>query len=193
MQLAAIAVAAQAGCQLIQIRERDLDSRSLSAFAREAIDRAHPHGARVLINDRLDIALAVNADGVHLRTTSLSAAQVRELAKQFGREDVLIGASVHTLAEAQMAAQSADFIVCGPVYDTPSKRPYGPPLGLTGLAKIACAVDIPTLAIGGIKIENFRESLQCGAAGIAAIGLFTDLTTLRRHIRTILATSISNG
>jgi thiamine-phosphate pyrophosphorylase len=172
-QLEAIAGAARAGCQLIQIREKDLDGRALGRATREAIAAARPWGARILVNDRLDVALATGADGVHLRTTSLVAGEVRRAAERAGRSDLLIGVSTHGVAEARMAAAGgADFIVTGPVYETASKIGYGPPLGLEGLAGICRAVEIPVIGLGGIGAENFRPVLAAGAAGIAGIALF---------------------
>ena len=187
-QLEAIARAAQAGCPLIQIREKDLPARALCEFIRAAITRARPHGAKVLINDRLDVALATGADGVHLRVTSLPVTLVRQTADQRGRRDFLLGVSTHSLGEAQMAeAGGADFIVCGPVYDTPSKRAYGTLLGIEQFAEICRAVKLPVFALGGIELDNCFEPLRRGAAGIAAIRLFTDLHTLSQSVKTILA------
>jgi thiamine-phosphate pyrophosphorylase len=187
LQLEAIGKAARAGCQLIQIRETDMSAKALAAFSRAAIERARPHGARVLVNDRLDVAMAVGADGVHLRVSSIPAREVRAVAAQRGLDDFLIGVSTHSIAEAKMAEEGgADFIVCGPVYDTPSKREFGPPLGIDVFAKIRDAVKIPVLAIGGINLSNYREPLRRGAAGIAAIGLFTDLDNIEQNIRSIL-------
>jgi thiamine-phosphate pyrophosphorylase len=187
LQLEAIGKAARAGCQLIQIRETDMSAKALAAFSRAAIERARPHGARVLVNDRLDVAMAVGADGVHLRVSSIPAREVRAVAAQRGLDDFLIGVSTHSIAEAKMAEEGgADFIVCGPVYDTPSKREFGPPLGLDVFAEIRDAVKIPVLAIGGINLSNYREPLRRGAAGIAAIGLFTDLDNIEQNIRSIL-------
>lgn len=190
-QLTAIHLAAQAGCQLIQIREKDLSPRALSAFTRQAIAVARPHGARVLVNDRLDVALAAGADGVHLRVSSLPAAAVRAVVMSKGLDDFLIGVSTHSMAEAKVAAAGgADFIVCGPVYDTPSKQAYGAPLGLEHLAEICQAVRIPVLALGGISAENFHEPLQRGAAGIAAISLFSNITNLKLQILAMLQTPV---
>jgi thiamine-phosphate pyrophosphorylase len=186
-QLALIGAAAQCGCQLIQIRENDLAARQLAEFTREAIAAGRPHGARVLVNDRLDVALAAGADGVHLRVSSLSAAEVKTLVTRQGLNNFLIGASTHSIAEAKAAeAGGADFIICGPVYETPSKLPFGLPLGLSCLAEVCRAVSLPVLAIGGMTLANFREPLQCGAAGIAAISLFSDRSSLRNKIETIL-------
>lgn len=169
-QLAALQLAARAGCHFIQIREKDLTAHALCEFARAAIALARPYGAKILVNDRLDVALATGADGVHLRINSLPVAATRRRVAA----DFLIAASTHSLAEAQAAERDgADFIVCGPVYDTPSKREYGTPLGIEVFAAICREVRVPVFALGGIRLDNFRAPLAAGAAGIAAIGLFT--------------------
>jgi thiamine-phosphate pyrophosphorylase len=186
LQLEAIGKAARAGCRLIQIREKDMSAKALAAFTRAAVERARPHGARVLVNDRLDVAMAAGADGVHLRASSIPAREVRAVAANKGLDDFLIGVSTHSIAEAGLAEEGgADFIVCGPVYDTQSKREFGPPLGLERFAEICGAVKIPTLALGGINLSNYREALRRGAAGVAAISLFTDLENLEQTIRSV--------
>ena len=188
LQLLAIDKAARAGCQLVQIREKDMSAKALAAFTRAAVERARPHGARVLVNDRLDVAMAAGADGVHLRASSIPAREARAAAAKKGLDGFLVGVSTHSVAEAKSAEEGgADFIVCGPVYDTPSKRAFGPPLGIEGFAEIRNAVEIPVLAIGGINLSNYREPLLRGAAGVAAIGLFTDLENLEQTIRSISA------
>lgn len=184
-QLDLIAQAAQSGCQLIQIREKDCAARALSEFVRAAIARARPHGAKVLVNDRLDVALLTDADGVHLRVNSLPVGEVRRLVS---RADFLIGVSTHSLTEAQAAdAAGADFIVCGPVFPTPSKAEYGAPLGLTQFAEICRAVQSPVLALGGITPENCAQPLAHGAAGIAGISFFSDPATLGSNIKMVLS------
>src|SRR5262245_6359351 len=111
LQLEAIGKAARAGCQLIQIREKDMSARALAAFTRAAIELARPHGARVLVNDRLDVAMAAGADGVHLRASSIPAREVRAVATKKGLDDFLIGVSTHSVAEAKSAEDGgADFI-----------------------------------------------------------------------------------
>ncbi len=187
-QLEAIAAAAQAGCQLIQIREQDLSARDLCAFVRAALAQAKPHGARVLVNDRLDVALAAGADGVHLRTNSLPTAEVRRAVQ---RPDFLLGVSTHSLREAQAAETGgADFIVCGPVFPTPSKAIYGTPLGLDSFTEICRTVKVPVLALGGITMTNFSEPLTRGAAGIAAISLFKDIAALGSNIKIVLSSRL---
>lgn len=158
----------------------------LTTFTRAAIAAARPWGARVLVNDRLDVALAAGADGVHLRVNSLPATDVR---RAISRSDFLVAVSTHSLAQAQAAEKAgADFIVCGPVYDTPSKREFGAPLGLARFAEICRAVSIPVLALGGISLQNVREPLAHGAAGVAAISLFTDGENLPAHVHQLLHT-----
>jgi thiamine-phosphate pyrophosphorylase len=180
-QIEIIRLAAQNGVQLIQIREKDLSARALAEFTCQAIAVARPQGAKVLINDRLDVALATQADGVHLRTTSLAPSEVRRVTARRNLNDFLIGVSTHSLAEAQAAqAGGADFIVCGPVFETLSKREYGAPLGLDRFAEVCQRVSLPVLALGGITLANLSEPLQRGAAGIAAIGLFTKAGNLRQ-------------
>lgn len=183
-QLAIIAAAVAAGCSLIQIRERDLDSRQLADFVRRVVAVAHKYHARVLVNDRLDVALSAGADGVHLRASSISASEAR--LNSGHRAGFLIGASTHSLAEALTAAEAADFVVLGPVYETQSKSRFGPPLGITAFAEIAAQIPVPVLAIGGITLDNFAQVLECGAAGIAGIGLFSRAEGLEVRIQRIL-------
>lgn len=192
MQIEAIAEAAAAGCQLIQIREKDLSDKDLAEFTRQAIAVARPLGAKILVNDRLDVAFATEADGVHLRVTSLPARQVRQEVRQKGLEKFLIGVSTHSMAEAETAAGGgADFIVCGPIFDTPSKREFGQPLGLERFAAICQTVSIPVLALGGINLQNFREPLRLGASGIAAIGLFNNTESLSLTIKTLFEQTLT--
>ncbi len=174
-QLEAIDIAARSGCQLIQVRERDLEARELAAFVSSVIAVARPWGSSVLVNDRIDVALATGADGVHLRSTSLVAAEARRIVNQCKRDSFLVGASVHSKSEALAAVSGADFLICGPVFYTAEKRKYGPPLGLDEFEAIVSSVQIPVLGIGGIGVSNFRDVLSRGAAGIAAISLFTTI------------------
>lgn len=158
----------------------------LGEFTRAAIERARPHSSRVLVNDRFDVAMSVGADGVHLRASSIPPHEARDEAVRKGLDDFLIGVSTHSIAEARLAEDGgADFIVCGPVYDTPSKRSFGAPLGLELFAEICGAVKIPALALGGINLSNYHEPLRRGASGIAAIGLFADADKLEQNIQTI--------
>jgi thiamine-phosphate pyrophosphorylase len=170
-----------AGVDMVQIRERDLTARNLLAISDGLAQTAQRHGAKVLINDRADVAEASGA-GVHLTTRSMTADVIR---KSFGPE-MLVGVSTHSLREAAAAEeQGADFIVFGPVFETESKEIYGPPVGPRALRSVASRLQIPVLALGGVKLTNFRQTLDCGAAGIAAISLFTDTADLQGLVREI--------
>lgn len=161
-----VEAALQGGARAFQLREKDLPPRELYPLALEMRQLTQTYGARLLINDRVDVALAVNADGVHLTTTSLPASIARRV---LGPEP-LIGVSTHTLAEAQAAAEEgADFLVFGPVFFTPSKAPYGQPVGLDALRAVRAAVKLPMLAIGGVKKANIDQVVAAGADGIAVI------------------------
>ena len=135
------------------------------SLARDLRTLTRNFGAHLLINDRVDVALAVNADGVHLGQKSLPVDAVRQVAGS-----LLIGVSAHSLSEAREAEEGgADFITVGPVFDTPSKRMYGPPLGPDLLARIVQAIHLPVFAIGGINLQNLRDIASCGISGVAVI------------------------
>ena len=167
--------AASAGAGWIQIREKDLDARSLVELARFAVAETRALAARVLINDRLDVALAANAAGIHLGEKSLPVETVTEWRRSTGRLDFLIGVSCHSLESARAAERGgADYIFFGPVFETPSKAAFGAPQGIERLLQVCASVEVPVLAIGGVNLENARACIAAGAAGIAAIRLFQD-------------------
>jgi thiamine-phosphate diphosphorylase len=172
--LGKIRAATAAGVDWVQIREKDLCGRDLLALAREA---GAGHGStRVIVNDRLDVALAAGAAGVHLGHQSLSARDVVGWCRS-GKApgDFLIGVSCHSLQDAREAESAGtSYIFFGPVFDTPSKRGMGEPQGVARLGEICRSVAIPVVAIGGITEENAGECFRAGAAGIAAIRVFQD-------------------
>ena len=170
-----------AGVDLLQIRERDASARDILSISEAAVQMDRKTGARVLVNDRADVANCAGA-GVHLTTRSLNAETVRRL---FGLE-MLIGASTHSLQEVIAAENGgADFVVFGPVFETASKREYGPPVGVEALRAASRCVSIPVLALGGITLTNFHETLEAGAAGIAAISLFARSRDLEAVVQSI--------
>jgi len=175
----------RAGISLIQLREKNLHARTLFELTLRAARLTKGSATRLLVNDRADIALSAGADGVHLTTRSLSADIIR---RSFG-ENFLIGVSTHSLDEAQAARDGgADFAVFGPVFDTPSKRAYGQPLGLDNLREAAQSLQkFPLIAIGGVTLETYAEALRAGARGIAAIRLFDDPRTIAGVIKSIHA------
>jgi thiamine-phosphate pyrophosphorylase len=170
-----------AGVDLIQLRERDLAPRATLAIADAIAPLAQNRGAALLINDRADVAACAGA-GAHLTTRSLPPDAVR---RAFG-ESLLIGASTHNLQEAGEAERAgADFIVFGPVFETDSKKAYGPPVGLAALRAVVERLTIPVIALGGIKPNNFHEALSVGAAGVAAISMFVEASALSGLIQKI--------
>jgi thiamine-phosphate pyrophosphorylase len=166
---------AAAGIDWIQIREKDLEVRSLAELVRFAVAEARSASTKVLVNDRLDVALAAGAAGVHLGENSLPVEAVSEWRRSSGRLDFRIGVSCHSLDSACAAERGgADYVFFGPVFATPSKASFGPPQGIEPLREVCAAVQIPVLAIGGISAENALACIEAGAAGIAAIRLFQE-------------------
>lgn len=169
---------AAAGVPALEVREKDLADRELLDFAATA-RAALPAPGVVLVNGRLDVALAAGADGVHLPADGLPIAPLR---RRFGTA-VVIGRSTHRLAEVLRAkSDGADYITFGPVYETPSKAVFGPPVGLAALSR-ACAVGIPVLALGGVTLERFAELAAAGASGVAGIRLFQQREALAHIVR----------
>jgi thiamine-phosphate diphosphorylase len=166
-----VSAAARAGVHLIQIRERDLEARSLTELVERCVAAVSGTRARVLVNDRLDVALAAGAHGVHLRGDSLSAARARSIAPPA----FLIGRSVHSRDEAVRAdeGEGLDYLVFGTVFSTSSK-PGATPAGVSGVADVAAATRLPVIAVGGMNAATVRALRDTGAAGFAAIGLFAD-------------------
>jgi thiamine-phosphate pyrophosphorylase len=155
----------------VQIREKSLSARVLYELATRAAAITRGTRTQLLVNDRFDVARAAGADGVHLTTRSLPT----ELVRSICGADFVIGVSSHSLDEAVEArAEGADFVVFGPVFETPAKQIYGKPQGLEKLREVTSALQgFPVLAIGGIDLDNAADCFRAGASGIAAIRLFT--------------------
>jgi thiamine-phosphate pyrophosphorylase len=170
--------AANAGVDLIQLRERHLADRDLLALATRLVSAVGQTTARLVLNDRVDVALAAGAAGVHLRADSFDAGRVRAIAPA----DFLIGRSVHAEGEArEAAATGVDYLIYGTVFRTRSKPDLEEPHGIAGLAAVCRRVTVPVLAIGGIASDNVGDLAAAGAAGVAAIGLFTETLNDQRH------------
>ena len=181
-----IAEAARSGVDYIQLREKDLPTRDLEILAREALRvirqnsnlSVSPPATRFLINSRTDVALAIGADGVHLRSDDISVSQVRRIWSSArrpagARATPLIAVSCHTPTQIQAARQNgADFAVFGPVFEK-KDAPATPPSGLEALRQ-ACECKIPVFALGGVSLENAAACVEAGVAGIAAIRLFQE-------------------
>lgn len=163
---AAVRKALKAGVRAIQLREKDLETRELLKLAYMMKKLTHQYKSRLFINDRFDIALAVNAEGVHLTQNSIPVEAVRKAVQR----KLLIGVSTHSLKEAREAEKGgADFITFGPVYNTPSKLKYGSPLGIDALKEVSRKVHTPVFAIGGIRKSRIKDIQEAGAHGTAVI------------------------
>jgi thiamine-phosphate pyrophosphorylase len=184
--LARIRAATTAGVDWVQIRERDMPARELLALTKAAIS-ARGGEARIVVNDRLDVALAAGAAAVHLGGTAVPTPEaVRWLRAGNAPAEFLIGVSCHSVEQAREAEDTgASYVFFGPVFDTPAKRSYGPPQGIARLATVCSAIRIPVIAIGGVNEENGTECVSAGAAGIAAIRMFQESRnpeTLKRAV-----------
>lgn len=154
-----------AGLRAVQLREKDLPDEEFAALARSLREATRRHGARLFVNGRLEAALGVGADGLQRGHDAPPIAALRARTPH-----LLIGASVHSPGEARAAeGEGADFVVFGPVFETLSKRPYGPPQGLDALERAAAAVGVPVFAIGGITPARVAEVRGRGAHGVAVI------------------------
>jgi thiamine-phosphate pyrophosphorylase len=155
-----------AGLPAVQVREKDLGAADLAALCRRLLAIGTTTRWMLIVNDRVDVALAVGADAVQRTHVSLPVKEIRSIVDR----RLLIGASVHSLEEAvEAAASGADWVTFGPVYATPSKRLYGAPQGLASLERVVSAVRIPVIAIGGVTPERVAELRSAGAHGVAVI------------------------
>ncbi len=162
----AVEEALSGGVKAVQLREKDMPVRELLETAKRLRKITREYGAMLFINDRVDAALAAEADGVHLGGTSMPPQAVRKICGG----GLMIGVSTHSLEEARQAeSEGADFITFGPVYETPSKMKYGSPVGLKRLREAVQKIFIPVYALGGIKLPSAPAVLDAGAHGIALI------------------------
>jgi len=177
--------ALRGGVRAVQVREKDLPIRELLGLSYKLREVTLRYGAKLFINDRVDVAVSVGADGVHLSTTSMPTYSVKKT-----WDNLIVGVSCHNEAEALEAEkEGADFITLGPIYETPSKLRYGLPLGLDIIRQIRAKTDIPIFAIGGVRLENIEEVLREGAYGVALIsGIFSSRDirkTSEQYVRVI--------
>jgi thiamine-phosphate pyrophosphorylase len=181
--LVAVRKALKGGVKAIQLREKDMETRKLLKLAYKMRNLTDEYKAKLFINDRFDIALAVGADGVHLTQKSIPVEAVRKTV----RDRLIIGASTHSLKEAREAEKGgADFITLGPVYSTPSKLKYGDPVGLDTLKSVCQKVKIPVFAIGGIKIHRIKDVNKAGAYGIAMISEIFKADNIQKKAKEIV-------
>ena len=175
--------ALDAGAKAIQLREKDLAGRDLFLLAEKVSKLCQNYGSSLFVNERVDIALAVNAAGVQLGKASVPIALARQL---FGAQK-MIGVSTHSLDEALEAQQQgADFLLFGPVYFTPSKATYGAPQGVNKLKEIVEKISLPVYAIGGIKMENILDLRSIGVSGVALISSIMSSDAPKKATRDLL-------
>jgi thiamine-phosphate pyrophosphorylase len=160
--------AVNAGVDVVQVREPDLDAGELADIVAAIVAMARGSSSRIVVNDRLDVALACGAGGVHLRGDSIPPAAARSIAPP----GFTVGQSIHGVEDAIAAAREVDYLIAGTVWPSESKRAGHIPIGTAGLAAIVAAVGVPVLAIGGVTIARVADVAATGAAGVAAIGLF---------------------
>jgi len=176
--------ALRGGVRAVQLRDKGATSKELYETAYELRRLTARYGAKLLINDRVDVALAVEADGVHIGADSLPIYKVRKLLG----EKRLIGVSCHNQVQAITAQEmGADFITFGPVYYTASKAPYGDPVGVERLRSVTEILQIPVFALGGIKAENCPEVVTCGVRGVALISAVLSAPQPRDAARELLS------
>jgi thiamine-phosphate pyrophosphorylase len=175
----AVDQACRAGVRAVQLREKDLDAKDLLDLAARLRAITSSSGTALLINDRADISLACGGDGVHLPEAGFPAVAARRVL----RAGAVVGVSAHSLGAALAAEDNAaDFITFGPVFETPSKRQYGEPLGLAALRQAASTVRIPVFAIGGITPQRTRACLDQGAHGVAVISAILGAPDIARAV-----------
>jgi len=176
-----LGAAMHAGATMIQVRERHMDDRSLLAFVRELVAASHGTTSRVVVNDRADIALAAGAHGVHLKSDGVAVADVRRLLPA----DAIVGRSVHGVDEASAvaAAGACDYLIFGTVFPSSSKTEDHPVAGIDALTRVSRSVQLPVVAIGGINVSRAIAAQKAGAAGVAAISLFTEAPEMDRVVQ----------
>jgi thiamine-phosphate pyrophosphorylase len=173
----AVRLALEGGVKAIQLREKDLPVRELLALAQELRSITREFGAKLFINDRVDIAIAVGADGVHLGHQSMPVEAVRKIVGK----GMLIGVSTHSLDEAKAAqAGGADFITFGPIFETPSKAKLGSPVGPKAIRSVKNEINIPIYALGGINSGNMLQPMSAGADGISMISAIFGAEDIRK-------------
>lgn len=173
----AVRLALEGGIKAIQLREKDLPVRELLALAQELRDITREFGAKLFINDRLDVATLIGADGIHLGGQSMPVDAVRKVVGK----SMQVAVSTHNAGEAKAAQDGgADFITYGPIYETPSKIEYGPPVGVKSIRDIKNDISIPIYAIGGINSGNMLQVMSAGADGIALISAIMTAEDIRK-------------
>ncbi len=181
--LQVIEAAASSGISAIQFREKDLSPREQFDLAVQVKKITDYYGVSLMINDRVDLCLALDAAGVHLPSRGLSV----DLARALVGPEKWVSVSCHSILELkQVEALGADFAVLGPIYDTPSKRPYGAPLSLAVFKQAASEIQIPLFAIGGITQSRLSDIFSAGADGVAMISEISMADDIQARCRSLV-------
>lgn len=187
--LEVVAAAVRGGATLVQIREKDCGTRQFVELARAVKKLLAPTGVPLIVNDRVDVALACGADGVHVGQKDMAPADARRLVGP----DMILGLSVSSLEEALQAwGKPVDYLGVGPIFPTPTKADAASPLGLDGLAEIRQATDVPLVAIGGLSAANAGQVMRAGADGAAVVSALcsaADPEAAARELARIIAAS----
>lgn len=185
--LAVIEAAIAGGATVVQYREKAASTRQMIAEAQALRELTRRAGVPLIVNDRLDVALAIDADGVHVGQDDMPAA----LARRLIGPDKILGVSAANLAEAMQAAQDgADYLGVGPIFATPTKPDAAPPIGMEGLRAICRQVALPIVAIGGINAANAVDAIRAGAHGVAVVSAVVaaeDVAAAASQLRAMVA------
>lgn len=181
--LSIILASVEGGVKAVQLREKETSARELISLGKRLLILLKPLGIPLIINDRVDIAHAVGADGVHLGQSDLSVAEARTI---LGKK-AIIGLSVETLEQAEIAfKEDVDYLAASPIFHTHSKTDCGKPWGLNGLKQLCTISKCPVIAIGGINETNVEQIMDCGAAGVALVSAIFDATCPKKAAHTII-------
>ena len=188
-----VSCALRGGATIVQFREKESCTRDMVQTARRLGDLCRLHGAPFIVNDRLDVALAVNADGIHVGQEDMPAALARKLIGP----DRILGVTAHNVEEAlQAIAGGADYIGASPVFATSTKTDAGDPIGPDGLAAIAQISCVPVVGISGINAVNAAQVINAGAAGVAVVSAIIsakDVEAAARELRRIVLAAHASG
>lgn len=191
--LAVIEAAIAGGATIVQYREKMASTRQMIAEAQALRELTRRAGVPLIVNDRLDVALAVDADGVHVGQDDMPAA----LARRLIGPDKILGVSAANLSEAMQAVQDGtDYLGVGPIVATPTKPDAAPPIGMDGLREICRRVPIPVVAIGGINATNAADAIAAGAHGIAVVSAVVaaeDVAAAAQQLRALVAAARANA
>ncbi|MDR2539240.1 MAG: thiamine phosphate synthase [Chlamydiales bacterium] len=159
------------GVKIVQLREKEVSAREITTIGKKLLSILKPLGIPLIVNDRVDVAHAIGADGVHLGQSDLRVTEARAI---LGK-NAMIGLSVESLEQAKAAREEdVDYLAASPIFHTKTKTDCAEPWGLNGLKQLCAICNCPVIAIGGINVTNIKEIMECGAAGVAVVSAVFD-------------------